>query len=223
MAPKLVLYSNQGSPQSGAVDARLLKLLPSRSTVGYLPASPDRNRRFFGGFERHYEQLGIALRFFGLEDEFQPEELAQLLQLDAIHLSGGNTFRFLHWLRACGLFAKLQSYVAQGGVLIGVSAGAILMTRDIRSAAICGDAPYPAPNDQTPSDQIRSAPLLSDTAGLGLVDFAVLPHFDGSDAQKAALGRLGEELGSVAYGVPDGSGIVVDGPLVELIGNVTAA
>ena len=206
MAPKLVLYSNQGSPPSGSLDARLLQLLPSRSTVGYVPASPDRDRRFFSGFARHYERLGVALRFFGLEDEFQPEELAELLELDAIHLSGGNTFRFLHWLHTRGLFLELQMFAARGGVLIGVSAGAILMTRDIRSAAICGDAPYPP---------------LRDTAGLALVDFAVLPHFDGSVTQRAALSRLGEELGSVAYGVPDGSGIVVDGSHVELIGDVT--
>jgi dipeptidase E len=206
MAPKLVLYSNQGSPPSGSLDARLLQLLPSRCTVGYIPASPDRDRRFFSGFARHYERLGIALRFFGLEDEFQPGEVAELLQLDAIHLSGGNTFRFLHWLRARGLFSELQAYVARGGVLIGVSAGAILMTRDIRSAAICGDAPY--------------SPLRH-SAGLALVDFAVLPHFDGSDAQRAALGGLGKDLGAVAYGVPDGSGIVVDGAHVELIGDVT--
>jgi len=67
-----------------------------------------------------------------------------------------------------------------------------------------------------------SDPTLSDTAGLGLVDFTILPHFDGSDAQRAALGRLAAELESVAYGVPDGSGIVVDGLRVELIGDVTA-
>jgi dipeptidase E len=216
VAPKLVLYSNQGSPRNGSLDARLLQFVPPRCTVGYIPASPDRDRRFFSGFARHYEQLGIELRFFGLEDEFRSDALPELLQHDAIHLSGGNKFRFLYWLRARGLFSELQRYVARGGVLIDVSAGAILMTRDIRSAAICGDAPYSAPNGTTLSD-----PTLSDTAGFGLVDFAVLPHFDGSNAQRVALGHLGTQLGSVAYGVPDGSGIVVDGLRVELLGNVT--
>ena len=222
MTPKLVLC-NQGSPQSASLDARLLELLAARRTIGYIPASPDRERRFFSGFERHYERLGIELRFFGLEDEFRSDALPELLQLDAIHLSGGNTFRFLHWLRARGLFAELQKYVTRGGVLIGVSAGAILMTRDIRSAAICGDAPYAAPSDPTPSDPTFSDPTLSDTAGLSLVDFTVLPHFDGSVAQRAELAHLGVELRNVAYGVPDGSGIVVDGARVELFGDVTVA
>jgi dipeptidase E len=105
-----------------------------------------------------------------------------------------------------GLLPALRSYVAGGGVLIGMSAGAILMTPDIGSAAICGDTPY--------------APL-SDSAGLGLVDFAILPHFDGSDAQRAALAQLGKQVGGVAYGVPDGSGIMVNESRVELIGPVT--
>jgi dipeptidase E len=206
MAQKLVLYSDQSSPLANAVDTRLHQILPARCTVGYIPSAPARDRKFFAASARHYERLGFALQFFGLEDEFQPARVAELLRLDAIHLSGGNTFRFLHWLRARGLFSELQTYVAGGGVLIGVSAGAILTTRDIRSAAICGDAPYPP---------------LRDTAGLALVDFAILPHFNGSAQQKAALSRLSEELGSVAYGVPDGGGIVVDGSRVELIGDVT--
>jgi dipeptidase E len=206
MPAKLVLYSGQASPLSDSVDARLSELLPNRCTVGYLPAAPDPERRFFLARERHYEQLGFSLRFFGLEDEFQPERLAELVQLDAIHLSGGNTFRFLHWLRVRGLLPALRSYVAGGGVLIGMSAGAILMTPDVGSAAICGDAPY--------------APL-SDSAALDLVDFAILPHFDGSDAQRAALTQLGNQVGGVAYGLPDGSGIVVNESHVELIGPVT--
>ena len=45
---------------------------------------------------------------------------------DAIHLTGGNTFQFSYWLRERGLDAELKRYAKAGGVLIGVSAGAIL-------------------------------------------------------------------------------------------------
>src|SRR5450432_1402622 len=203
---KLVLYSEQRAPSSSAVDARLLALLPTpRGTIGYLPSAPDRERRWFGACERHYACYDISLEFLGLEDEFDVAKLADLSRFAALHLSGGNTFRFLHWLRARGLIAELQRYAAAGGVLIGVSAGAILMTPDIGSAALCGDAPYPA---------------LPDNAGLGLVDFELLPHFDGAPLQQAALTQLAAESGRVAYGVPDGSGIVIDGASVQLIGRV---
>ena len=206
MSPKLVLYSDQSSPLTDALDARLLELLPaSRRKIGYIPAAPDRERLWFRQRVLHYDRLGLSAQFFGLEEGFDAAELSNLLRSDAIHLSGGNTFRFLYWLRARGLVSELQRYVADGGVLIGVSAGAILMTRDIGSSAICGDAPYPA---------------LTDNTGLGLVDFAVLPHFDRSEAQHAALEQLATNLGNTAYGVPDGAGIVVSGSRVELLGAI---
>ena len=206
MSPKLVLYSDQVSPLTDALDARLLELLPEpRSRIGYIPSAPDRNQIWFRQRERHYERLGVSLQFFGVEEGFDAAALGQLLRLDAIHLSGGNTFRFLYWLRERGLMAELQRYVANGGVLIGVSAGAILMTRDIGSSTVCGDAPYPG---------------LRDNAGLGLVDFAVLPHFDHSATQYAALDQLALSFGDRAFGLPDGAGIVVDGSRVELIGEL---
>jgi dipeptidase E len=206
MAPKLVFYSNQQSRHGDAVDARLVDLLPvSRGKIGYLPAAPDPDRRWFQETERHYARFGFSLHYCGVEDEFEPTQVARFADFGALHLSGGNTFRFLYWLRERGLLGDLRRYVAAGGVLIGVSAGAILMTQDIGSAAVCGDAPYP---------------LLEGTAGLGLVDFAVLPHFEGTLAEEAALVRLAAESGKVAYGIPDGGGIVVDGADVELVGAV---
>ena len=206
MSPKLVLYSDQISPLTDAVDARLLELLPAPPvTIGYIPSAPDRKRLWFRQRIEYYARLGISLHYFGLEEEFEATELAQLFSLPAIHLSGGNTFRFLHWLRTRGLLSELQRYVADGGVLIGLSAGAIMMTRDVGCSAICGDAPYPS---------------LTDNTGLGLVDFTVLPHFDGSATQYAALEQLAASFGSHAYGVPDGAGIVVEGSRVELIGAI---
>jgi dipeptidase E len=209
MTPKLVLYSDQSAPLSDAVDARLLEVLPARGgRIGYVPAGPDPGRRWFAERERHYARYGISLQFFGLEGEFDGAMVGELLGLDAIHLSGGNTFRFLYWLRERGLISELQRYVAGGGVLIGMSAGAILMTRDIESAAVCGDAPYAG---------------LTSHAGLGLVKFGVLPHFDGSAQQHAELARLAARFGGSVYGIPDGSGIVVDGSRVEWIGPIFSA
>jgi dipeptidase E len=206
IARRLVLYSEQRSPLSDAVDARLLDWLPeARGAIGYLPSAPDRDRYWFAACERHYARYGISLEYLGLEDEFDAARLGDLSRFDALHLSGGNTFRFLYWLRARGLVAELRRYVAHGGVLVGVSAGAILMTRDIASAALCGDAPYPP---------------LTDDAGLGLVDFGIVPHFATSARERAALARLAAQSGGRVYGVPDGAGIVVDGSTVELLGSV---
>ena len=123
------------------------------------------------------------------------------------HLSGGNTFEFLRWLRAFGLLDALRAY-AHDAVLVGVSAGAILMTPDIGSAALCGDE--------------RGAEQLDD-AGLGLVDFCVRPHFDGSAEATEGWLRYSSSVSGLVYGVPDGSGVIVNGGVVELVGAVSVA
>jgi dipeptidase E len=109
--------------------------------------------------------------YFELGDGYNPDELDTLLTCDAIHLSGGNTYYFLHWLRVRNLLIRLREYVARGGVLIGVSAGAILMTPNIGSASLCGDMPLEG---------------MTDYAALGLVDFAFVPHLN----EKNRLGAV---------------------------------
>ncbi len=188
MTRRLFLYSDQ-------IDERLAAKLPKGATVGYLPSSPDPERAWFRPCVEFYERLGLRLKFFGLETEFEPG--SDLFACDAIHLTGGNTFRFLHWLRERGLIEGLRRYE---GVLIGVSAGAILMTPDVSTSYLCGDEPFPG---------------LNDLSGLGLVDFAFAPHCDGNQPDVLAYAR---SFPGDVYAVPDGGRIEVDGTRIELFG-----
>jgi dipeptidase E len=200
---RLALYSDQISRRTGLVDERVRAWLPANATIAYLPSSPDPDRLWFRAREAHYGRYAYSLRFFGLEHEFDPSASDALFACEAVHLAGGNTFRFLYWLRERGLIEPLRKYAAHGGVLIGVSAGAILMTRDIRTAFACGDALYPG---------------VTDFEGLALVDFAVVPHYD-----EIVAARLAESVGRFdgpIYGIPDGSAIVVDSDQVDLMGAV---
>ena len=78
--------------------------------------------------------------YFKLDVAYTPERMTDLLACDAIHLTGGDTFYFLHWLRQRGMLSSLQRYVAEGGLLIGVSAGAILMTANIAMEGVNGES-----------------------------------------------------------------------------------
>jgi len=208
---KLVLYSDQLVPDTDAIDRRLLSLVGTRGRrVGYIPSQPDRERRWFAPRVAYYARLGLAIEvYFGLEDDYAPGDLSRLLSCDAIHLAGGNTFRFLHWLRSRGMIHVLRDYVAGGGVLIGVSAGAILMTPNIGTAALCvGDDPYPG---------------LDDLSGLSLVDFEFLPHFDGSPSATAELLAHSKTAAGRVYACRDGGGIVVDGDDIETFDRLVCA
>jgi len=205
MALRLALYSDQSQPLTDPIDERLLALLPPRAMVGYVPSSPGPDRAWFTRIAAYYRRYGLDVRYFGLEDEFVPDQRDELLGCDAIHLTGGNTFRFLYWLRKRGRFEEIRQYALAGGVLIGVSAGAILMTPNIESSLLCGDALYEG---------------LDDFKGLSLVDFAVVPHVGVDESSKDKVAEYARRFGGLVYGVPDGGGIIVDGSHVEPVGPV---
>ena len=100
----------------------------------------------------------------------------------------------------------LREYVDSGGVLVGVSAGAILMTPDISTASFCKD---------------KLVDGLLDFEGLSLVDFAFVPHWGSIEADVSGLMSYSKENGGIrVYGCPDGSGIVVKGHQVTIMGDV---
>ena len=90
---------------------------------------------------RYYEQLGVELGNSTLTETNvgDAKRVADLLACDAIHLTGGNTYRFLRWLQATDLLGALRKYTLGGGVLVGTSAGSLLMTRDISIAQLSPD------------------------------------------------------------------------------------
>lgn len=207
MNKKLVLYSDQGFPDADSIDQRMLSLIgKANPTIGYIPSSSDPERFFFDQVHTHYAALGATVEvYFELDVHFSAEMLPTLLDCDAIHLSGGNTFYFLYWLKQRSMLSVLRDYVARGGVLIGVSAGAILMTPDVSSSALCGDEPIKE---------------LSDPSALGLVDFRFLPHFQPGEVSTNEIAAHQRRFLAPLYACPDGSGIVVDGTSIEFFGVV---
>ncbi|MGV9712225.1 Type 1 glutamine amidotransferase-like domain-containing protein [Gordonia sp. NPDC003424] len=114
-------------------------------------------------FDRH------ALRGFGCRlVELDPERhnfATRLETLDAVFVSGGNTFHLLHVFRTTGAEEHLVTRVRQGLPYIGVSAGAAITGPDIEPVSLMDDASETAP--------------LASTRAWGLVDVVVIPHADG--------------------------------------------
>ena len=204
---KLVFYSDQILPSGKKVDEGMLDLLGKKNpNVGYIPSSSDPERKWYIDRKKYYSQYGINLGFyFGLDQAYDPKNLDMLLSCDAIHLPGGNTYHFLQRLKNRNLLEPLRKYATDGGILIGVSAGAILMTTDISTTFLCGEKPV----------QGRS-----DNSGLGLVDFAFVPHFGRFNAGLPEIRNYSQQQHTTVYGCPDGAGILVNGDQIDLIGQV---
>jgi dipeptidase E len=202
---KLALYSAQETPANEEMDERLLRLIGrARPAIAYLPAASDPERIYFQRKYNYYATIGAHLAAYVDPAQYSLDaDWSTLLSYDAIHLSGGNTFSFLYWLKQSNVLPVLARYVSEGGVLIGESAGAILMTPTVNSALLCGDA--------------RDNRAIDDAA-LSLVDFQFWPHFDSGNIapEQSKLISAMRNL----YACPDGAGIIVDGPTVELFGQV---
>src|SRR5262245_58988759 len=128
---RLAFYSDQVIAANASMDERTLRLIAVKQPrIGYVSSAPDPSRFYFEQKREYYRRLGVELRMYvDSESEDLEEDLQALCQCDAIHLTGGNTFTFLNWLRARSVLPVLRSYAEEDrGVLIGTSAGAILMT-----------------------------------------------------------------------------------------------
>jgi dipeptidase E len=204
---KLVLYSDQVPPLSSKIDNELKALFSEPNPrIGFIPSSSDTERKYYRERKAFYNQLGMELDvYFELDKEYKPNLLDSLLECDAIHLSGGNTYYFLHWLRRRNMIGTLVQYVSQGGVLIGVSAGSILMTPDITTSSLCGD------------ETIEGE---TDFSGLGLVDFSFLPHFGAIPISLEDLKEYSRDKQTVVYAAWDSGGIIVTEDNVNCIGDV---
>ena len=204
---KLVLYSDQIPSTSEKIDKELLNLLDrSAPIIGYIPSCADPQRKYYKERQAYYSRLGMNLEvYFELDEEYHPDLLESLLSCDAIHISGGNTYYFLYWLRKREMLLPLRQYVEQGGVLIGVSAGSILMTPDISTSALCGD-------------EVISGE--TDFSGLSLVDFAFVPHFGDIPINLDDLKKYSRDNQVVVYACRDSGGIVVTEDDVNCGGDV---
>ena len=202
---KLVLYSAQETPEDRKVDLELMRLIAKPNPkIAWIPSFFVNNSAWFQNKVKYYAQYGAILeepvQFAAILLE---SELQNLFSYDAIHLSGGDTSSFLELLRKHSLIPRIQDFVARGGVLIGQSAGSIIMTPNIFTAYDCGDERPLEPFDHT---------------ALGLVDFAFMPHFEPDLEQPCR--KLALELNRTLYACQDGDGIVVNGDEVKFIGDV---
>src|SRR5262249_36495004 len=133
-------------------------------------------------------------------------ELRRALSSDIIYLAGGNTFYFLKHLRKAGLIGPLREFAARGGVLAGLSAGALIMSPNI------GLAGYPH------FDSDENEVGLSNLSALDLVGLEFFPHYEDSPRLARALAAYSHRVPHPVYACRDGGGIVVDGEKFEVLG-----
>ncbi|NDC38236.1 MAG: hypothetical protein EBZ48_09320 [Proteobacteria bacterium] len=169
-------------------------------TIAYVPSE------IVPGWREYFDVFRSTVRRMGLRDaDILPLTersipISRVLRYPAMFLSGGNTFTFLDALRRKGTFAVLQKYAASGRLMIGHSAGAILLTPTIRIAGL-------------PPDYDRNEARLRNLVALRHVPFEFYPHFIPARHHKVLMKYSIANSRRAVLAAEDGGGVWCHGAL----------
>lgn len=207
----LIFYSG-GSASENRVLAREVTASLSaikNPVVSFIPSDSESAEADFREFKRSFVRSRIRrFRCIPVDIALSPKAEKELLGSDAIFLGGGNTFYFLDSLRKRKLLPKLRKFAKDGGLLMGLSAGSILMTPSIMTAAV--------PAFDSDDNEIG----LRNLKALKLVPFEFSPHYFRSRAADRELKDYSKRLPHPIYACADGEGIVVKNGAIHFIGKV---
>jgi dipeptidase E len=142
-------------------------------------------------------------------------------ETDALLVWGGDPVYLAHWMKRSGLAGLLPS-LRPGPVYVGVSAGSIA------TAARFSETYYEPPNtsaDRLSSEEIVFAGAEGDFAmtlvtaeGMGVVDFAIIPHVDYDDPHDPAIAeKWAAQMPVPTYAIDDQSAVKVTDDGIEVI------
>ena len=143
----------------------LLKDHIARKRVAFIPTASihEGYTGYVGSARTLFKKLGAEL----IEIEISTANASDITQVfdaaDIIYFTGGNAFFLIDQLRKTGTDTLLKQQLEKGKLFIGESAGAIVCAPELS---------YIEKMDPIPEDYSQS-----DYAGLGLINFYVLPHY----------------------------------------------
>ncbi|WP_312093703.1 Type 1 glutamine amidotransferase-like domain-containing protein [Niallia sp.] len=111
--------------------------------------------------------------------DVEVEKGEKLEEYNIIYINGGNPFRLLYFMKKSGADSILKSLSKQNAILIGASAGAVILGPSIDVV-------------QYFSPKMNEVGLNNFTA-LALTEIAIFPHYDREDAFKDASGKSIED------------------------------
>ena len=181
--------------------------LDKKYTLSYIPSKTETDKKL-----KHFENTKDKLNeygdfkyiYFDIDDFCDLDKTEKIFKSDVIYLSGGNTYYFLNNLRKRYLITRLRRYIKNGGYIIGLSAGAIMMAKDI-SAAQFGD-----------EDIVG----LSNLSSLALVDFDFMPHWNHQSHYLDDIKKYSNNTGNTIYTCNDGDGIIVMNNELHFYGDI---
>lgn len=149
-------FSSVGSLIKEEIDNKKVAFIPTASLhEGYTG--------YVGSARKLFKKLGASVTEIDISTETYSTIQAVFEDADVIYFTGGNSFFLMDQLRKTETDELLKKELANGKLMIGESAGAIICAPTIQ---------YIEQMDEKPEDYSQE-----DNEGLDLIDFYVLPHY----------------------------------------------
>lgn len=205
---KLVLYGGGDGDLNYTLNLKLLNLTGKKNPkFVFVPACCIHADEDFDDIVFQYKTFGIKkILRWDIDRPYSITFKDTVFNADIIYLGGGNTYYFLKHLKQKNLVTELRRWVLSGGILAGLSAGAILMSKNIETAG------FPS-FDRDVNDE-----NLNNLLGLDLVEFDFFPHYRNSKRYDNELKAFSMKDGKPLYACPDGSGIIVSENQISFVG-----
>lgn len=149
-------FSSVGSLIKEEIDNKKVAFIPTASLhEGYTG--------YVGSAQKLFKKLGASVTEIDISTEAYSTIQAVFEDADVIYFTGGNSFFLMDQLRKTETDELLKKELANGKLMIGESAGAIICAPTIQ---------YIEQMDEKSEDYSQE-----DNEGLDLIDFYVLPHY----------------------------------------------
>jgi peptidase E len=182
----VILNGGSYYPNSLEIDKQWISKINKDDLVTFVPAATTRSQEEYFDF---FKDKMSAYSLSNIECIDLYKDWTKAYKAKVIYIAGGNTFKLMDILIKSKFDNFLKQY-CKTNIIVGNSAGAVVLGKDIRST-----------ND---SDIIG----LKNTNGLGLVNYSICPHYTEDKEQR--LQDLAKNLKHEILGIPEESGFVVD-------------
>ena len=154
-----------------------------------------RSNHTFGYMKKHYMELGVQCEHL-CYNEFSNQKTVdgKFKRADIIYIGGGNTIYFMQKIRKFGIDKKLEEAVCQNKVIVGRSAGAIII-----SSAGSSD-----------SRKYKGKIKFTRAKGLGFLDVFLAPHYTDSERPSDMYRIMQKRRSQVAIGLDSCSALVIN-------------
>lgn len=130
----------------------------------------------------------------------EQERASALRNADIVHLSGGEVIPFAARLRASGCDLLLKHFLARGGVVLGVSASAMVLGKTFKSASLYKERGH--------------------FWGLNIFEFEIIPHAAETFQKPNLSTNFASRSKIEIYALNDGDIIVLNGKKIRTYGSV---